>query len=78
MRMLVIHLIIALTAGIVIRTKFETEYTDLVGAHLEVEEWLRGFEFHAVGLLELLGIREVLHLESYPPEHPSVQSTSLP
>ena len=33
--------IIALTAGIVIRTNFEKEYTDLVGAHLEVEAWLR-------------------------------------
>ena len=33
--------IIALTAGIVIRTNFEKEYTDLVGAHLEVEDWLR-------------------------------------
>ena len=78
MRMLVIHSIIALTAGIVIRRNFEKEYTDLVGAQLEVEDWLRGFEFHAAGVLELLGIREVLHLESYPPEHPSVQSTSLP
>ena len=76
--MFVIHSIIALTAGIVIRTNFEKEYTDLVGAHLEVEHWLRGFEFHAAGLLELLGIRVVLHPESYPPEHPSVQSTSLP
>ena len=33
--------IIDLTAGIVIRTNFEKEYTDLVGAHLEVEDWLR-------------------------------------
>ena len=33
--------ITALTAGIVIRTNFEKEYTDLVGAHLEVEDWLR-------------------------------------
>ena len=33
--------IIALTPGIVIRTNFEKEYTDLVGAHLEVEDWLR-------------------------------------
>ena len=33
--------IIALTAGIVIRTNFEKEYADLVGAHLEVEDWLR-------------------------------------
>ena len=30
-----------LTTGIVIRTNFEKEYTDLVGAHLEVEDWLR-------------------------------------
>ena len=33
--------IIALPAGIVIRTNFEKEYADLVGAHLEVEDWLR-------------------------------------
>ena len=33
--------IIARTAGIGIRTNFEKEYTDLVGAHLEVEDWLR-------------------------------------
>ena len=37
--------IIALTAGIVIRTNFEEkceeEYTDLVGARPEVEDWLR-------------------------------------
>ena len=33
--------IIDLTPGIVIRTNFEKEYADLVGAHLEVEDWLR-------------------------------------
>lgn len=75
--MFVIHSIIALTAGIVIRTNLEKEYTDLVGAHLEVKDWLPGCEFHAAGLLELLGIQVVLHAESHPSEHPSVQSTSL-